>query len=175
MRFLILAAGIALAGCSADQPKAPGNRAAAADETAANLTAAEPDANESALENEAEASLTGPLAGYVGKYPFDKVEGKTFFEQASVRSAVEGAVRDSTIRDWILKKAGPQAPIAAVEGRLAAWGCEAHNCGPHQWTVLVAPDGHDAQICYLPDGADKPAWYAGGEKIARTDPCPSGN
>lgn len=165
MRFLILAAGVVLAGCSADQPRA--------NETTANLAAPEPAANQSAAGNET-ASVTGPLAGYVGKYPFDKLDGKTFFEQPLVRSAVEGAVGDAAIREWIFRKAGPQAPIAVVEGRLAAWGCEAHNCGPHQWTVLVAPDGHDAQVCYQPDGADKPVWYAGGEKIARTDPCPSG-
>lgn len=170
MRFLILAAGVALAGCN---PPAPQNQTA-------NAAAPEPAANETALPNETaaigneSAPVAGPLAGYVGKYPFDKVDGKTFLEQSLVRSAVEGAVGDAAIREWIFRKAGPQAPIAVVEGRLAAWGCETHNCGPHQWTVLMAPDGHDAQVCYRPDGADKPDWYAGGAKIARTDPCPSG-
>lgn len=168
MRAFTLIALVGLAGCTA-QPSDNQN-------IAANATAAITDAP--APENRSAGAVvraSAPLARYVGKYPFDKVDGASFLDLPIVRTAVAGAVPDAGIRDWIFEKAGPQAPIAMVDGKVAAWGCEAHNCGAHQWTVLIAADGADAEVCYLPDGAETPDWYAHGTKEARTDICPSGD
>lgn len=170
MRALALIAVIGLAGCSpqpaaTSQNHADANAAAAIAEPTTNTAAATP----------TPTTASAPLSGYVGKYPFDKVDGTSFLDLPVVRTAVAGAVSDARIRAWIFDKAGPQAPIAMIDGKIAAWGCEAHNCGPHQWTVLIAPDGGDAEVCYLPDGADKADWYAHGARESRTDACPSGS
>lgn len=169
MRALALMAVIGLAGCGSEpattsQNHADANAAAVIAESAANAVASTPT-----------PAASTSLSGYIGKYPFDKADGTSFLDLPAVRTAVAGAVPDAKIREWIFDKAGPQAPIAMIDGKIAAWGCEAHNCGPHQWTVLIAPDGGDAEVCYLPDGADKPDWYAHGARESRTDACPSGD
>ena len=118
----------------------------------------------------------GPLNVYVGKYPPDKVGGRGFLDQPLVRAGVEGAVSDPEIRAWILEKAGPQTPIALKGGKLLFWGCEAHYCGPHNWTVSIAPDGTGTEVCYLDaDAPDKSAWYVAGTARRPADNCPAGN
>lgn len=174
----LLAAAVALAGCTAETPSAPGNGSAAKPATpapAGNETAEGNTADGNAGIGNASEAAEGPLSVYVGKYAFDKVADVSFLEHPLVRAGVEGAVPDAGIREWIFEKAGPQSPIVLRDGRLLSWGCQQHNCGMHQWTVVIAPDGSNAEVCYLPDGADKPVWYAGGKKTARTDDCPSGS
>lgn len=176
MRVLALIAVIGLAGCGSKpaattQNRSDFNASAVVAEPATNMVAPIPSPTPTSTSTPAASTS---LSGYVGKYPFDKVNGTSFLDLPAVRTAVAGAVSDAKIRAWIFDKAGPQTPIAMVDGKLAAWGCEAHNCGPHQWTVLIAPDGGDAEVCYLPDGAAKADWYAHGAKEARTDACPSG-
>lgn len=117
-----------------------------------------------------------PLGAYVGKYPPDKVDGLGFLEQPLVRAGVRGAVSDPAIRAWILNKAGPQTPISVRDGKLLSWGCEAHMCGPHNWTVSIAPDGTGTAICYLDMNAPSVSgWYVGGAKVRAADTCPEGD
>jgi hypothetical protein len=119
---------------------------------------------------------TTDLSDHVGKYPFDPVGGVTFLAHPAVRAAVMRAVPDPAIQRLILDGNGPQTPIARKDGRILAWGCEAHNCGPHNWSLLVAPDGGGAEVCYH-DANARPAtrWFAEGRREARMDECPSGD
>lgn len=116
-----------------------------------------------------------PLAPYVGKYPFDAVGGVSFYQVPAVRAAVNGAVRDPQIRLLILDARGPTTPIArGPDGRLIAWGCEAHNCGPHNWSLVVGPDGGNAEVCYHDDGRPGATtrWFRdGAEEPGRTEEC----
>jgi hypothetical protein len=140
------------------EPANAATSASATEAAPANLASAD------AAPANAAAAAPGPLSAYVGKYPFDPVNGVSFLAQPSVRAAVQTAVPSAAIRAWVLDRAGPQAPIALRDGRLIAWGCETHNCGPHQWTILIGPDGSAAEICYHDDRQD-PAhslWYAAG-------------
>lgn len=176
MRISIsLLAAVVLTGCTAETPSAPGNGTAARTAT--------PAGNDTAGSNAIDGNLAagnmtqaaeGPLSVYVDKYAFDKVEAVSFLAHPLVRAGVEGAVPEAKIREWILENTGPQTPIALRDGRLISWGCQQHNCGMHQWTVVIAPDGGNTEVCYLPDGAETPVWYAGGKKIGRTGLCPSG-
>lgn len=134
-----------------------------------------------ATTNEVEANQVAPVATtggaavdlnvYVDKYPFDKVGGVSFDDQPAVRAAVAKAVPDATIRDWIFNRSGPASPIAKRGDKIASWACQQHNCGSHQWAVLITPDASNAEVCYLADGASSPVWYADGKKTARTDSC----
>ena len=118
----------------------------------------------------------GPLGAYVGRYPPDKVDGRGFLDHPLVRAGVHGAVSDPAIRAWILDKAGPQTPIVLEDGKILSWGCQAHLCGPHNWTVSIAPDGTGAEVCYLDmDARDASGWYAAGVKKRPADHCPAGD
>ena len=123
----------------------------------------------------AAARPTGFLARYVDMRPREVEDGRSFLGEPAVRRAV-AAVRDARVRDFILHYDGPDAPIAAKNGRILAWGCEAHNCGFHNWSVSITPDGSSAEVCYYedderPDGSA--TWYLPrGRTVKRAGNCP---
>lgn len=119
----------------------------------------------------------GVLLAYRDKYPSEKVEGVAFFDRTLVRRAVARAVgSDSTVTaERLLAMEGPETPIAFADGELTAWRCEAHNCGPHNWSLVVSPDGTRARICYHDDDADpQTLWFEDGKRTASDKDCPSG-
>lgn len=95
-----------------------------------------------------EVSTGDSLAAYAGKYPTDEVDGETFLGDVRVRAAVAAAVPDAEIRGRILGPSGPTTPIRSRAGRLQAWGCEAHDCGPHNWTIFIDESVDNIEICY---------------------------
>lgn len=114
------------------------------------------------------------LSRYVGKYPFDLVDGKRFRDLPVVHAAIEAAVSDPAIRHWVISnKSGPTTPIALKDGLLLSSGCEVDFCGPHNWTLVMRPDASDPQLCYTDLSGIR--WFAGGKLLARKDPCPSGD
>ncbi|UIJ45669.1 hypothetical protein LZK98_01515 [Sphingomonas cannabina] len=175
-----LAAALLLAGCGgsgegepANQPAANAaadavNAAAAANDTAANLT------NAAAVATGADP---GPLAAYVGRHPSEKVDGRTFLDEPLVKAAVGAVAKDAEARDFVFKYDGPDAPIVMSEGRVLAWGCEKHNCGYHNWSVAITPDGASAEVCYYEneDSVEgRSTWYLpGGKTETRPGNCPS--
>ncbi|CAN5185538.1 hypothetical protein BH10PSE12_BH10PSE12_21230 [soil metagenome] len=117
---------------------------------------------------------------YVGKYPFDKVDGRSFYDEAAVKAAVAGAVADKPIAAMVIDPAaGPADMIFRQDGRIGAWACEQHNCGDHQWTVLIDPAKGDAQVCYhdAESMQDQSRWYDGhGASALRPGAqCPAGD
>jgi hypothetical protein len=162
----ILAVPLLAVACS----QAPGNNSSATANAAAsaNETAPAAPANSAAAEsapaNAAAPAAAGPLSAYVGKTTYDPVDGTAFVDRPEVRAAVDALVPDAAARRWILSRDTTQSPIAMQSGKLYSSACEPHNCGPHQWTILIAPDGSSAEICYHDDRQD-PAhsrWYAAG-------------
>jgi hypothetical protein len=126
--------------------------------------------------NEMQATQ-GPLSKYVGSHPSTPVEGARFLDEASVRKAVAANVTDAEVRKFVFEYNGPDAPIVAKAGRILAWGCERHNCGYHNWSIAITPDGTSAEVCYYRDN-DRPdgtsTWYLpGGTKEQRPGNCPS--
>lgn len=118
---------------------------------------------------------TTPLTAYVGKYPHDAVGGVDFFDRTDVANALIDAVGDQKLRSLIRGRSGPETPIFLAGQRVGAWGCEAHNCGDHNWTLLVDPKGK-AEACHH-DAAtmgQRSAWYAGAAPVTRPGGCPSG-
>lgn len=122
------------------------------------------------------AAAPPPLSAYAGHYPFDRVRGITFFDHPRFRAAVTAAVPDRRVRRWIIEPSGPVAPIGRRrDGRLVSWGCEAHNCGPHNWTVLIDAAGRRAEVCYYDASVmgQRSRWYAPGRAPAlRNGGCP---
>ena len=119
---------------------------------------------------------TTPLSAYVGHYPRDAVAGVNFFDRTEVARTLNRAVGDQNIRSLITKAQGPATPIFALPGgRVASWGCEAHNCGGHHWTVIVANDPEAGRVCYHDEASmgGKSRWYAGGAGQPKAEACPS--
>lgn len=166
-------AGLLVAGCSGGGSGAANNAAGAAEETVTNAPSEE-------SENAAvAANTTAPsdaLAAFVGKYPFDKVDGASFLDQPAVTAAVTRAVPDEATRKWILSPdSGPAGPVFRKGEAIGSWACEQHNCGDHQWTILMAPTG-TAQVCYhdAETMQEQSRWYDGnGGAAMKPGACPS--
>jgi len=122
-------------------------------------------------------STPPPLSAYVGKYPFDKVQGVSFFEHPLVREAIQTSGIDSDVQRFIFADDNVVGPIRTSLGRLMLHGYDPAGAGVENWAILLTPDGRTAAVCYSSGvehdvrGAD---WYYEGE-IAFTlyQACPS--
>lgn len=123
------------------------------------------------------ATAAVSLARYVGKQPSEPVGGTSFKRDPAVTAAVAALVPDAKVRAFISGSTGPESAIALKDGRLLAWGCQVHNCGPHNWSVTIAPDGSRAEVCHYDETdavAGQATWYvAPGRSERRTGSCPS--
>ena len=117
-----------------------------------------------------------PLTAYVGHYPSDAVDGVGFFDRTEVATALNEAVIDPLVRRTIMNGRGPQTPIFASGTRVASWGCEAHDCGDHNWTLFVDPATKKGIACYHEAAmGDRSHWYAGAAPVTKPGGCPSGD
>ena len=168
--LVILLAGFVAAACDnaapADQPKVDAADPSSVD-AAAGGTTPEADVETAAPMPADTGADTGgiDLAAYAGKYPFDKVNDVAFFDQPVVKSAIAAAIPDKAVLGWVMgERGGPSAPFEMKNGKVVAWACEQHNCGDHQWTVLIDPAGTAAEVCYQDAAAlpGKTRWYRAG-------------
>ena len=149
----------------------PGDKAAPA---APAVTA---DAGEAKAAAVAPAKAGAPdLAAYVGKYPFDKIDGVAFDDHPLVKAGIAATVTDARVRAAIATTAGPASPIEMIDGKVASWACQQHKCGEHQWTILVDPATGATDVCYVNDPAmtGESRWFlAGGKEEKRDGDCVS--
>lgn len=124
--------------------------------------------------NAAAPAAAGPLMAYVGHPSNQEVDGVLFTDHPLVRAAVEAAVPDAAVRRHVLSE-GTSGEIALRDGRLVSNACEPHNCGPHNWTILIDPAGAGAEVCYHGESTgDRSNWYAAGRPVAaREGGCPT--
>lgn len=117
-----------------------------------------------------------PITAYVGHYPADAVDGVGFYDRTEIANALIEAVPDEKVRRLMTGRDATSVPVfQTADGRIAAHGCEAHNCGDRNWTFMVAADGTHGEGCYHDADAmgATSLWYAG-TAIAKTRPgaCP---
>ena len=172
LRGLALAALLLPIACgkTSDEPRSG--------ESASRSSEAAPIAGSNAIDNAAVAdNARVDFSTYVGKHPAESVDGTRFLDEPAVKAAVAATVADASVRDFVFNYDGPDAPIVSKDGRILAWGCERHNCGYHNWSIAITPDGANAEICFYhnDDSADGPAtWYLpGGKTEKRPGNCPS--
>ncbi len=171
MRRLLLAAALAVVAtaCTAAETEVP-QGAAPASEAAAPVVAVTP-------ETPTTAQAAPPLSAYVGKYPFDAVDGVMFVDHPLVRAAMERSGAPAEALDFIRNDDTMVVPIKEVGGgRLMSRGFEAASGGDVNWGVLISVDGSRGAVCYSTGveeykrGAD---WYIDGEKaFTLFDMCP---
>lgn len=165
-----------LAACGAEgDKKADGtSKADAATAPAANTDTAQP-APAPTTEAKAAPAASGPnLSAYVGKYPFEAVDGVAFKDHPLVKAGIAKTVTNARIRTAITTTPGPSAPIATVDGKIASWSCQQHNCGEHQWAILIDPATGATDVCYQNDPAmvSETRWFlADGKEEKRKGDC----
>ncbi|AVA15162.1 hypothetical protein MNQ96_00890 [Sphingopyxis granuli] len=178
------AALLALAACGSGDDAAPPSPAdaqgadaqAAADRPAAPSEAAALPAPTDAAPA-AKAGDAKGLAAYVGNYPFDKVDGVAWNDHPAVKAGLAATVKDAKVLKAIQTLEGPAAPIEMHDGKVMAWACQQHNCGPHQWAVLVDPATGATDVCYYDEAASASdaRWFlAGGKEERRKGNCQFG-
>lgn len=116
-----------------------------------------------------------PMARYVDHYPYEAVGATSFLGDPLVKAAVAAAVPDTAVRDDVLSNEAVATPIVMRDGRVLAWGCEPHNCGPHNWSIAITPDGQRAAVCYYDQDAKAARWYPEGAGPNPDSGCPSGD
>lgn len=115
------------------------------------------------------------LSRFAGEYPTEGKDGApSFLRQPLVRAAVAGVVPDADVRALVLGSDVTATPVAMVDGKLVAFGCEPHNCGPHNWAIAIRPDGTDAAVCLYDQDRRIARWYPEDAGPAPTNGCPSG-
>lgn len=168
MRVLVLAPFLMLAACGG------GTKAdSSADNSAAAAFVPPPTQMAKPLPGQGHSH---PVTAYVGRYPGDLVDGVGFYDRTEVAHALIDAVGDEKVRRRITAHEAVSVPIYRTkDGRIAAHGCEPHNCGDADWTFLVAPDGSRGEACYHDTesmGATS-RWYAAGvAPKSRPGDCP---
>lgn len=121
-----------------------------------------------------DAAPANDLTAYIGKFPFEKVGGVAWNDHPMVVAGVRKTVTDATVRRAMQSSGGPSAPIATYQGKVGAWGCEQHNCGDHQWAVLVNPGSGATDVCYhnAEQTGENSRWFlAGGREESRPGNC----
>jgi hypothetical protein len=120
------------------------------------------------------APVASGLAAYADSFPFDKVNGVAWNDHPAVKAGIAASVKDAKARKAIETLEGPAAPIEKRGGKLMAWACEAHNCGPHQWAVHVDPATGATDVCYFDEAASatQSRWFlASGKEERRAGNC----
>ena len=171
MRRLLIAAALAVVAtaCTAAETEAA-KGAAPASEAASPAVAVPPSRSTT-------AQATPPLSAYVGKYPFDAVDGVTFVDHPLVRAAMESSGAPAEALEFLRNDNTIVVPIREVDGRLMSRGFEPASGGDVNWGVLISLDGQRGAVCYSTGveeytrGAD---WYIDGAKaFTLFDMCPS--
>lgn len=121
------------------------------------------------------------LNAYVGKYPFDVVNGHRFLDHPVVKAAIAAAVPDAKARAGVVfPDDGLGLPIVKVAGgRILIWGGDRRAEDRYNWSVVIAPDGSKPEVCIYNGvgyGEDfqSAEWFEPGKpSIMKQGTCPS--
>lgn len=121
------------------------------------------------------------LTPYVGKYPFDVVNGHRFLDHPAVKAALAAAVPDAKARAGIaFADRSLGVPIVRVAGeRILIWGGEWRAEDRYNWALVIAPDGTKPEVCIYDAGDydgdyQSSAWFAPGQPdVMKQGTCPS--
>ena len=174
---LLSAATLSLAACGSEASK-PSDTPTAEPTPVAGPPAIETSSAEASSQPPPPLPLTretsSDLTIYVDKYPFDKVNGVAWNDHPAVKAGIAATVKDAKIHKAITTLEGPAAPIELRSGKVMSWACQAHNCGPHQWSVHIDPGTGATDVCYFDEetAATEARWFlANGKEEKRAGNC----
>lgn len=106
------------------------------------------------------------IAAYVGKYPFDKVRGMAFTQHPVVVRAVKAALLGAIFQSRVLDPDSTSGPIVRQGDFIVSWACEPHNCGFHQWAIVLTGSARKAAVCYYNEDLSEGArWFIDGSVV----------
>lgn len=108
------------------------------------------------------------LEAYVGKYPFDAVDGVVFVEHPVVRAAFEGSGAPAEAYALARSDDSTAVPIFRTETALVASGFDRRTGGSVNWHLAITPDGRHATVCY--QDAEIGYAYENGERLHPVQP-----
>ncbi|MCW5747623.1 MAG: hypothetical protein KIT36_15660 [Alphaproteobacteria bacterium] len=111
-------------------------------------------------------------AQWAGKFPSDKLDGKTLWETLGPAfDAAVGARLARTVRDgW-----GPEVPVVVQDGWTIAYACKAHDCGDNNVTLAISPQRRIIACTLVGDDKDGGTWReAARPPRAAGNGCPEG-
>lgn len=112
------------------------------------------------------------LSLYFGKYPFDSVKGISFLRHPRVRSVVTANAPVGVSR-WLLGES-TATPIGRKGRLILSYACEPHNCGPHNWTIVLGSGALGAICHYDSEISEEAVWFIQKKAVLRTaNGCPS--
>lgn len=121
------------------------------------------------------AASAGDLASlkrWIGKYPTDTLNGRTFYQEPALLAALTPLLSRAQLQE--LTNPGPTGPILDVDGRIALWSCRKDDCGDVNQAIVIDPAKATTVVCFHDQVVDGPGvrWFAadlpGGQKAART-------
>jgi hypothetical protein len=116
----------------------------------------------------------GDLKAFVGKYPFDRVDGRSLLQAPELRSRLQALLGRSGVND--IDRLSVSVPVEEHAGWIVAHGCRPHNCSEEQWTLAVSLFDYSVRVCLGIEG--HPVRYAAsGRKLVEQPskkelPCP---
>jgi len=104
--------------------------------------------NPSTAETQAVGPETAVSASYkiwIGKFPSDRVNGKTFLEQPDVQRRIKRVLGANALRDMRQMHVSDRAQ--GYKNWLLVGGCQPHFCTYAQWTVAINMISGDTWAC----------------------------
>ena len=119
------------------------------------------------------ANLKG-LQAWVGKYPSDRIGGRTFFDYPGLRAEIRRTMGEQAYRG-LQQLRGPEGVVVRVGDYVAAWQCMQHDCGNKNATTIARLGMGDLVVCWqhAPEQAAR-RWYIPGRAPIdeRGEGCP---
>lgn len=98
----------------------------------------------------------GDLRAFIGKYPFDRVHGRSLLQAPELRSRLQALLGRAGAND--IDRMSVVVPVEEHAGWLVAHGCRPHDCSEEQWTVAVNLSDYSVRACLGLEG--QPVRYA---------------
>jgi clan AA aspartic protease (TIGR02281 family) len=98
---------------------------------------------------ESSPKLTGPrsieLRAWIGKYPFDRLQGLAFFDHPDVQRVINATLGSNAAS--LMKDMSTVVPIEEHDNWLIAQGCQPHMCPNGNWLLAINLANLETRAC----------------------------
>lgn len=99
---------------------------------------------------------------WIGKYPFELIGGRQFYDVRGLRAQIRDLVGSKVYRRLNQIK-GPSVPIMSVGHYVAAYQCMKHECGDINRTLVVRIQKGDIAVCWHDVVVGGTVWFLPGK------------
>ncbi len=102
---------------------------------------------------------------WIGKFPSDRVAGKTFLEHADVQRRIQQTLGPDALPQ--MKEMRASFPAQEYQNWLLVSGCQPHLCVDAKWTIAINLVSDETWACLAPLSADFVLFGASNQKPIR--------